>query len=95
MKAMELLQDRTRWTQLALARDTNGRGVNVNSSEAVAFCAAGAIAFCYKGEDCNRVLMKAGNVAKKLFGHPALTTFNNDPKTTFVQVMLVLKEADV
>ena len=42
-KAYHLLDDKWRWTQGRLARDSKGVGVAYSSDEAVCFCAYGAL----------------------------------------------------
>ncbi len=92
MTALEIMRDPSRWCRGALARDRDGRGVSYKSADACSFCIVGAIALAYPDrETCDRVTMKVGKVVRGLYKRPALTTFNNDPGTTFEMVQKALE----
>lgn len=90
MKAWELLSDKRKWTQGALARSQSGEVCLVHSDVAESFCARGAIYRLYG--DCISPTNEACRVA--LQRHQMGITFVND-MLGYDAVLSVLKEADV
>jgi hypothetical protein len=101
MKAKELLDDASKWTQGVLARDSESRGCYPVSPEAMSWCVVGALCRIYEDE---RKLLDAihlvGKAIADLYDYNQLTVdeiedWNDDPERTFDDVRKVLETADV
>jgi hypothetical protein len=81
--ALKIIADKARWTGGAMARDGQGKSCRVEASEAVRFCAVGALtraAFELLGEVPNIALIdEAENcvLAASHFGHLGLPHVND------------------
>ncbi len=93
MKAHELLADKNKWTQGALARSGNESPTDAASPYACKWCAMGAIYHCYGDTlSCWKHITTAGATARGLFKSP-LTLVNDE--LGYEAVMHVLTTADV
>jgi hypothetical protein len=54
MKIKELFDHRSKWTQLAYARDNQGMPCKVQSDDTVSWCMIGAINLCYPEYEANK-----------------------------------------
>lgn len=93
MKAHELLSDRSKWTQKAIARNARGESVDELDDGACQWCVLGAIWFCHRVEKTAHTL-RAGDARKKLFPGSLTLSHLND-QLGYDAVMQVLREADV
>ena len=93
MKAHELLADRSKWTQGCSARNRFEGFVPPSSSDAVSWCAIGALARCYGPTWTIEVYPKVQEVLAKLYPGKCLDEVND--RKGYKAVMRVLREADV
>lgn len=93
MKAHELLSDRAKWTQRALARSSDGTPRLPEANSAICFCAEGALQHCYPSDDeYDKASDRASDSAFHLF-NKCLISVNDE--LGYDAVMQVLREADV
>lgn len=103
MKIKELLNSEEKWTKKELARDADGNIVYVNSVFAVCWCLVGATDALYPSlPDDIKARNKLGRAICTLFPERCcgevdsnIVAFNDDPRTTFADVVKVLELADV
>lgn len=69
MKIKELLNDESKWTQGAYARDAQGRATTTFAQSATCFCLIGAAKACYGSTNHKYV-----NVLERLAEHLGLIT---------------------
>lgn len=98
MKVRELLAKPEAWTKRRFAKAADGSAVTVMSDQAVCWCLRGAVYKCYANQDdCDLVEDKLQEAMQKLKGdeYHSLTHFNDDPKTTYADILDVCEAADV
>jgi hypothetical protein len=97
MKAKDLLSDKSRWTQGALARDRVGRECTPESPDAESFCIVGALCRVYLDDAAiNEAIDSVNLVITPMSGYgDEIEEWNDDPDRTFAEVRLVLEIADV
>ena len=88
MKAYELLSDESKWTKCGIARDMYGNVCPARSTEAICWCAVGAVEKCYDDKEYSinigRLYMESdGNIGRW-----------ND-STTFEEVKAMLTKLDI
>ena len=81
-KARELLEDPTRWTSHAAARDADGKAVLPTSASAISWCLDGALAKCVFQSPCDAELLwdalrLTDRVAKELYPSVMVITHTN------------------
>lgn len=106
MKVIELYSDESKWAKNSYAYSEDGRKVASFNENACKWCLAGAITKCYSS-DAYAIRVVVRKAIRKLFGdkwdeknlceefRTNEVMFNDDPETTFEQVMAVLMEAGV
>lgn len=77
MKPSELIADRKRWTTGMYAADEKKRSVHVDSPEACAWCAVGAIHRCCSNYE--EVILAACDKAYELYEEPFMSMLNDGP----------------
>lgn len=87
MKPSELLSDESKWTRGVCARDAQGNEVDVNSDKACSFCIVGALIVCFPN------FQQRHKIYNTILDSEAMETFNDDPKTTFVDIKDLLEKA--
>jgi hypothetical protein len=92
MKTYELLDSPEKWTKEVLARDSKGNSTHPDSPEAVCWCVKGALRKCYPNYDDWRVAYDRLREAKN-FG--SIVSWQDDPETTYEEIIEALKLADV
>lgn len=98
-KVKDLLSTASRWRKSALATDTYGRSVDVNSPEACQFCLSGAVDRVYAGYSWGRTnaINKLQDAIRKysLNTNSSIVSFNDSSSTSFTDLRRVLEFADV
>jgi len=98
MKISELLNSPEKWTKGALARDKNDKYVGILSKDAASYCLLGALFYCYDNKCIGKKWNKLNNAILeygfRCFGE-TVVAFNNHPKTTYEDVIEVVKLADL
>lgn len=96
MKAYELLNKPEKWTRGALGRWPNGEPCWATNDDTVCWCALGAIERCY-GFGTTLTHLNRGRVAKVVreLGYADVGSWNDDPATTYEDVVKLLKELDI
>jgi hypothetical protein len=89
MKVSEILNDRWRWTQGAMARDRYYDPVHYTYVGAVQYCLSGALLKAYTGAE----RAAAFRAALAVTGG-AIEDWNDDPDRTFEEVLRVAEIAD-
>lgn len=91
----ELLEDESRWCQMALARDEEGIGCDPESDEASSWCAIGAIVHVYGRDDA--YFWSWGKLRESLRrdGFCDIVDFNNAPKRTHAEVLAAVRKAGI
>lgn len=93
MKAYELLDSSSKWTQRVFARDNTGSCTFVNDPKAVQWCLAGAIEKCY-----HRLHTEIVDQLWKTLGsnlHRSITEWNDANDRTYEEVYELLKANDI
>jgi hypothetical protein len=80
------------WCKNWSARNVKGRPVNIDSIEAVAFCADGAILYCYGNDNYNEMRIKFKK-ANNDIGDWGITVWNDYPKRTKEEVIAAFEKA--
>jgi hypothetical protein len=96
MKAHELLNDATKWTQGAFARNVEGKLCNPEDAAATCFCIAGAVRRCY--QDWVEYSIKQERIhdaVEKISGGLSPMGWNDYNGTTFEDVRNLLIELDI
>lgn len=88
MKAWELLSDESKWTKLEQAKGANGLLADPQGTEAVCFCAYGAIKRCYGSDFLYQVRKLERHIAPDVIG------YWNDTHT-WAEVHAKLKALDI
>lgn len=94
-KVHELLSSPEKWIKGRFAVDAKGNGVAVGSSDACSHCIMGAIQRCYP------VLADREKIYKKLdpelrkFNRGHITSFNDNPATTWEEVHSLALQLDI
>jgi hypothetical protein len=87
-RTLDLLDEPTRWTQGAMARDTFGVACDYNSTDAVCWCLTGAFLKVNGGPLTTTILMW-----HKAFGPKAVCEWNDRPSTSHRDVVIALEAA--
>jgi hypothetical protein len=97
MKAKDLLSDKSRWTQGALARDRAGRECTPESPDAESFCVVGALCRVYANDvELNEAIDSVNLIISSMIGYAdEIEEWNDDPARTFDDVRQVLEKANV
>jgi hypothetical protein len=93
MKVCELLTDKTKWTQFAVARDADGMEVDPDSDKAQSFCLIGAIIKCYSKNSDQDMIHKI--VRPHLFDASFLSEWNDADPRTFEDVKSLVTMIDI
>lgn len=93
MKPSELLNSPDKWTKGSAAKTKDGIPIYSGNPEAYSFCLYGALNKCFESDtilyDIN--YNKIRDVLKSKF----LSGFNDAPKTTYEDIINVLKKCDL
>lgn len=92
MKAYELLDSAEKWTQGCYARRASALGTHLDDSDAVCWCAEGAILKCYE-RAVDRV--SAYVRLEKVIGGDHIPDWNDATGRTWGEVHAALVKADV
>lgn len=92
MKAYELLDSSSKWTQGTFARDSDGYSVYPTHKDAVQWCVMGALDVCYP--DPNELLNKDWELGKAI-NSPSLAEWNDATDRTYEEVYEVLKSNNI
>lgn len=100
MKISELLNGPEKWTKEAIARNGDGKPVYLTSPDAVSYCLLGALFKCYEGNNLGKkwnILDKyiKENYKKYANSYSPTVYFNNNEKTTYKDIMKVVKACDL
>lgn len=108
MKISRLLYNEAKWTKGCLGRTKEGKAVNnfdiihkdgheLDPTRNVeSYSLYGAIAKLYNGEGQSDIAFKLGDVIRKYKGQRIyLAQFNDDPTTTYEDIMEILKIANL
>lgn len=90
MTVQELLDDPSKWTKGALARDIDGEGLEADNSSAVCWCLIGAIQKCY-GVAWIGVVIKC----MRHLSVDWIDLWNNDPQRSFAEVKSLVTELNI
>jgi hypothetical protein len=97
MKTYELLDSPEKWTKGVCARDSRGKEIDPESPKAICWCIKGALYKCYPDDDdwytAYNQLVKAKGYETWKYG--GVVSWQDDPRTTYEEVIEVLKLADV
>ena len=97
MKAYELLDSASKWTQKAFARDRVGEPVTVGDKRAVQWCIVGAVNLCYP--DFSEWSKKTDKLRYELYSKMeidrSLSSWNDDGERTYEEVYELLKSNNV
>ncbi len=94
MKITDVLSSPERWTKGENARSADGKPAPIFGETAACFCLAGAGRKASRGDwhEVRQILMRA---ADELYpGHAFISSFNDNPDTTFEMVYRVAQRAD-
>jgi hypothetical protein len=93
MKTYELLDTPEKWTKEVFARDCKGDEVDPESPEAVCWCVKGALQKCYPNYDDRWEAAYHRLLEVRKYKH--IVDWQDDPRTTYEEIIKVLKLADV
>ena len=82
-----------KWCQGSSARNAKGHAVYQDSDEAFSFCLLGALFFEKPRNQNDETYNKAYKIVRKTAGDISLVDFNDDPHTSFVDIINVLDVA--
>jgi hypothetical protein len=90
-----LLSNPARWTTKAIARNSEGFTVNVQSKEATCFCLLGAVYRVYGKSEFPTDIPQLATIYKELskLGHDSLTGFNDT--TSYEDVIKLVKKLKI
>lgn len=88
-KVGNLLVEKSQWLKGEFAVDINNKSIPASDPQATRWCLAGAIMKCYP-----ETSYQVEHVARRKLGVPILF-FNDDPKTTFEDVVGLVKELNL
>lgn len=97
-RLQQLFTSRSRWIKNDFARSADGYYTNVDHASACKFCLLGGMRRCYPVSSRPRIREKLMAAIRKL--HPKkdwqnITAFNDHRRTTFENILRVIKEAGV
>jgi hypothetical protein len=96
MKAHELLNDASKWTKEAFARNAEGKECSPQNHSATCFCLLGAVRRCYAdGIECSIKQEKIRVAVKKISDGFRTTDWNDHKDRTFEDVRNLLIELDI
>jgi len=95
MKAYELLSSPDKWTKSAYARDSFHNPVAFSNSAAQCWCINGAIRKCYGPSRAPIIEEIVQDVIRQNSIFSSTAHYNDDPATTYEDVIAILKKADV
>lgn len=100
MTMLEVFNNQSCWTKGTLARDATGNSVPFDSPDACKWCLSGAFCKVYGKHNANifnSKFMKMVEVVKGRFpgnlNFGLITNFNDDRKTTFNDIVNIVREA--
>ena len=96
MKIWQLLDSPDKWTQGAVARDSQNKSVNWHSATAYKWCVIGAISKCYgQGEEHQQTYEKIQDYLASKGNYWMLVLWNDARETTWQEIHDTCKELDV
>lgn len=95
MKVHELLNDSSKWTKKASARNIQKESVPAHSSLAVCWCLLGAIDKCYENTDEDNTYLLTKAIVKELGFNNLHDTAHFNDSHTFEEVKALVLKHDI
>jgi hypothetical protein len=96
MKIKELYSGPEKWTKGVLARNAEGKQVDIKHPTAECFCIIGALKKCYASNiDDMQFQFAVAKIITELGPIDSLASWNDAPERTFEEVKALVERADV